>query len=216
GRRLADTPGTGGGRGGRGGPVFWLPDRPSAEPSRRCARQWRPSAFVPGHSDGLAPDSHRLPAASRVGPQSSFGPAGAALGSGLRLPRVAFPVLFEVSRSYNRAARTPSTSRARSAPVRVPHLRHQPEQLDHVGGAGIAGELAVAGRDVDGDALGVAPARVVAERDVEGGVADRQAGVEAPARLAVDVGEVVAHGDDRAAVGQRTVAGYDTDGVERE
>ncbi len=49
-----------------GRPVFWLPDPPAAEPSQPAHAsvlgQWPRSTTVPGYSDGLAPDSHRLPA----------------------------------------------------------------------------------------------------------------------------------------------------------
>ncbi len=42
-------------------PVFWLPDPPTAEPSQPPWASGLHSTVVPGHSDGLAPDSHRLP-----------------------------------------------------------------------------------------------------------------------------------------------------------
>ena len=56
-----------------GRPVFWLPDHPTAEPSQpslghpRESGQWHRSAIVPGYSDGLAPDFHRLPAIVGLG-----------------------------------------------------------------------------------------------------------------------------------------------------
>ena len=46
-----------------------------------------------------------------------------------------------------------------------------------VGWGRVAREFAVEGGDVDGDALGVAPGVVVAQRDVVGGVASDEAGV---------------------------------------
>ncbi len=52
-------------RSAAGGSVFWLPDHPMlrAFPGP-CRTQWLHAQIVPGYSDGLAPDSHRLPAGS--------------------------------------------------------------------------------------------------------------------------------------------------------
>jgi hypothetical protein len=54
--------------GGAPGQVSWLPDRPTprAFPARCLLGQWLHAGFVPGYSDGVAADSHRLPWGPRL------------------------------------------------------------------------------------------------------------------------------------------------------
>jgi hypothetical protein len=56
------------GEGGALGQVSWLPDRPTprAFPARYLLGQWLHAGFVPGYSDGVAADSHRLPWGPRL------------------------------------------------------------------------------------------------------------------------------------------------------
>ncbi len=81
-----------------GRPVFWLLDRPIVVPSQRAGGSRPASGFfstiVPSYSDGLAPDSHRLPAVTRrMGPPHKGRHRPRVVGNAHRLPGDTFLTL---------------------------------------------------------------------------------------------------------------------------
>ena len=83
------------------------------------------------------------------------------------------------------------------------------EEGDRIAGDRAAAEFVVERLDVDDEAFGVAPQRVVAERYVESGVHHFHAAVVALARLVGDEFEIAAHGTHGRLVGDAAMAGHD-------
>ena len=100
----------------------------------------------------------------------------------------------------------------RSAPSPTPFLvnaRHEPEQFHDVVRLGIAGEFLVQGGNIDHDPLGVAPAVIVGQGNVQGRFVDGHVCIEPLPGFVANVGQVIPNRLDASVVGNGAVSGDD-------